>query len=478
MRPFVRLAPAALMLGVAATALIATPTLVRQIGHASTDARITLAKRTIDSDDILERIDRAQVAIADAVRPGVVHIDVRSRADEQRPWRFGGSSGAGWVFDREGHIITNAHVVRGASSRITVEFASGLSAAAELVGADLYTDIAVLRVSGINGGLFPLERATGEPVRQGQQVFAFGSPFGFKHSMSRGIVSGLGRDPRGAVVPEGFTNFIQTDAAVNPGNSGGPIVDARGRVIGMNVAIATGRESDGTMEGQSAGISFAIPLNVIENVATQLIQSGEVRRGFLGINFNTGTPSTVALSPTEYTTGVRIMGVVEGSAAETAGLRPDDVIVSFGGQPTPNAAVLRSLITSFGPGSTLEAVVYREDRPVTARLTLGEFPRQAFALAPVLSTMRGVGIGFRQPVGEARPARIQEVLTGSWAAEVGIEPGDQIVRVAGAPVENLGDMAVRLEAGGLLLGSPIELTLRKRDGRTQTVHLPAIPRGR
>src|SRR5262249_19153086 len=145
----------------------------------------------------------------------------------------------------------------------------------ELFAADPYTDIAVVKVPE-SDDVFPARRATGLQPQQGDNVFVFGSPFGFKFSMSQGIISGLGRDPTAAAEFGGYTNYIQTDAAVNPGNSGGPLVDIKGRVIGMNVAIATARSSDGTTtdEGQSAGISFAIPLGTIESVVDQLITRG------------------------------------------------------------------------------------------------------------------------------------------------------------------------------------------------------------
>ncbi len=465
MRPFVRFAPAGFVLLVAAVVLMGTPMLVRSVGYASTTARITLAQQTISSDDILERIDRAQTAIAEAVAPGVVHIDVRSGRSR---WSVGGSSGTGWVYDQRGHIVTNAHVVRGEGT-ITIEFASGVSAPAELVAADPYTDIAVLRVSGMNGGLFPLNRATGEAARQGQQVFAFGSPFGFKHSMSQGIVSGLGRDPRGAVTDGGFTNFIQTDAAVNPGNSGGPLVDSRGRVVGMNIAIATGRDTDGTMEGQSAGISFAIPLNVIENVVGQLIESGQVRRGFLGINL--GDTVVVRTAAEILHAGVQIVGVQPNTAAERAGLQRGDVITSFGGQPTPNLAILRSLITSYGPGATVEAEYYRENEFRTARITLGEFAPQTLAFPPIIRSLGNLGIGFGLRANEGAAPLVTSAER--WASESGIEPGDRIIRVNGQNVRNLGDLALQLDRSGLLMGSSIELTIEKADGGTKLVTVPS-----
>ncbi|MCA9307728.1 MAG: trypsin-like peptidase domain-containing protein, partial [Phycisphaerales bacterium] len=170
---------------------------------------------------------------------------------------------------------------------IEVEFHDGRVREAEVVGLDSATDIAVLKVGNVSG-LFPLRRATNEPVHMGDQVFAFGSPFGIKFSMSRGIVSGLGRGDAAHMMGmrRGYTNFIQTDAAMNPGNSGGPLVDIYGRVIGMNAAIANNAQPDqetAGFSGQSAGIGFAIPLETVESVVDQIIESKLVLRGYLGV---------------------------------------------------------------------------------------------------------------------------------------------------------------------------------------------------
>ncbi|MGD1916156.1 MAG: S1C family serine protease [Phycisphaerales bacterium] len=257
MRRFITLGPAAVVLLTVLAALLAAPEIVRQTEATQARSQVLLARQELGQDDILLRINRATRAIAKSVEPGVVHLMTASRFR-------GGSAGSGWVYDDEGHILTNAHVV-GGFDRLSVQLYTGRVMRAEVVGVDVFTDIAVLKAEDTTG-LVPLPRATGEIPEQGDRVYAFGSPFNFKFSMSEGIVSGLGRDPNTGASGSAFTNFIQTDAAVNPGNSGGPLIDVQGRVIGMNVAIATGRSGDGQItptEGQSAGISFAIPLPTI-----------------------------------------------------------------------------------------------------------------------------------------------------------------------------------------------------------------------
>ena len=232
MRRFTAYGPSIVVLLFTCLALIVAPAMIGRMRDADTAARITLARMVLDEDDILLRIDRAVTAIAETIEPSIVHIDVQSEWIDDEGGRRGGSrsTGSGWVYDRAGNIVTNAHVVRGAE-RITVQFEDGRFADAELVGIDPFTDIAVIRLTDPIT-VFPAPRDSGHIPRRGERVFAFGSPFGFKFSMSEGIISGLGRDPMSTAEFGGFTNFIQTDAAVNPGNSGGPLVSARGRVIG------------------------------------------------------------------------------------------------------------------------------------------------------------------------------------------------------------------------------------------------------
>ncbi|MCX5688810.1 MAG: trypsin-like peptidase domain-containing protein [Planctomycetota bacterium] len=269
MRRFLAFGPAFVVLLVAAVVMVIAPGAMRSIQSARTAAMVDVAQRQLDaSENILERVNQAVRNVSVAVAPSVVHIDVMGSG--KSPF---GSSGSGWIFDKLGHIVTNAHVVGAADSRVQVQFFDGRVVEAQIVGADLDSDIAVLKVAQASG-MMPARRASNQRLEQGDKVFAFGSPFGFKFSMSEGIVSGLGRTARTALGMTRISNFIQTDAAVNPGNSGGPLVNVRGNVVGMNVAIATASDSRGTSEGQSAGISFAIPLTTIESRVDQLIAGG------------------------------------------------------------------------------------------------------------------------------------------------------------------------------------------------------------
>lgn len=378
MRRFVSFGPALVVLATGAIALVSAPLLVKRVLHAQTQARVTLARQALDSETILERLNRAVADLADAVEPSVVHIQGADDGDARTV-----SAGAGWVYDAKGHIITNAHVVRGASM-VLVQFSDGRETSAEVLGQDPSTDVAVLRVADPEG-VIPARRASNLPLRRGERVYAFGSPFGFKFSMTEGIVSGLGRNALGPTGWDGYTNFIQTDAAVNPGNSGGPLVDVRGRVIGMNTAIVNADNPEARLDGrnQSAGVGFAVPLETIESVADQIIARGAVLKGYLGVGLadlsvldgrrvapldDDGEPLP---APAYAGPGVLVRSVVEGSPGGKGGLRPGDVITRLNGDPVATVAVLRARISSRTPGETITLAVKRGGEDVTLKVTVG-----------------------------------------------------------------------------------------------------------
>ena len=457
MRRFVAYGPAIVVLMTCAVALLAAPAIFARFAHVQTSAQVRLARRVISDDDILQRIDRAIAAIADSVRPSVVHITPPRGA---RGFSFGGASGAGWAYDEQGHIVTNAHVVRGAE-RFSVEFSDGRVAAAELVGADPYTDVAVIKVD-LPTPLIPMRRAQASLPRQGERVFAFGSPFGFKFSMSEGIISGLGRAPQTASPFGGYTNFIQTDAAVNPGNSGGPLINIRGEVVGMNVAIATGADSSGSeaSTGDSAGISFAIPVATIEPIVEQLITTGRVSRGFLGVEFSPFGIERVQ-TDTQFVRGLKVGRVVEGGPAASAGLRAGDVITQIQGQPVTDSEILSALVGSSPAGAVIPLTVYSEDSASTRDITvtLGAMPDAVLAQRSSVAIMNQLGavIGARRQRAEASPPVITQVFADSIAADAGLEPGQRITRVNSAPVQTAQDVFVELIRSDALIGRPVTL---------------------
>lgn len=448
MRRFVAYGPALVVLMTVMVVLFAAPSMVRRFSLARTEASLRLAQHSLDDDDILERLNAAVRNVAKAVEPSVVHIDARKLSGGMGP---GGSTGSGWVYDIQGHVITNAHVVDGATA-IRVQFSDGRLSSARLVAADAFTDIAVIRVNQTEG-LFPARRATNIPLEQGDRVFAFGSPFGFKFSMSEGIVSGLGRSPSTVVDSRnGYTNFIQTDAAVNPGNSGGPLADVKGRVVGMNVAIATGKDTEGTTEGQSAGISFAIPLATIESVVEQLIANGRVARGYLGIQYDSRSVAEARGGEGFQGTGVRITTVVRGGPADDGGLRPNDIVFSVNGQRVTDPDVLRSMIAPARPGENLLLDVWRDGARLSLLLKLGQYPEQQLVENTLLS------YGMR--VFESND-RLTIAAEGPWsrAYRAGFRSGQVITHVDGQEIKSMDDFMLAVAKAGVTQGRASSLTV-------------------
>ncbi|MFT6397912.1 MAG: S1-C subfamily serine protease [Bradymonadia bacterium] len=298
---------------------------------------------------------------------GVVSIQTQTA----RGGRFnpGGGEGSGVVVDREGHILTNHHVVQGASS-VTVALSDGRTIEATVVGSDAATDIALVRLSELPSDLTPIEFGDSDSVRAGQLTMAIGNPFGLSGSASLGMVSATGRDRVGIT---DFENFIQTDAAINPGNSGGALIDMRGRLIGINTAILS-------RSGGSQGIGFAIPSNMAREVMAELLESGEVTRGWLGVRIGPLPPKlgeSFGLAE-----GVLVAGVDTGGPAALGGLRAGDVITAIDGVPTSDVDTLRYQVASLDPGHLASIHLSRESGPAEVQVMLGErpAPRQSRAV--------------------------------------------------------------------------------------------------
>ena len=475
MRRFTAFGPSLMVLLLGCAALLVTPAMIGSLRTANTSAQITLARTTLQGDDVLERIDRAVTAVADGVMPSLVHIDVQSEwiRDDEGGRRGGGrSTGSGWVYDIDGNIVTNAHVVRGAE-RITVQFADGRFADAELVGIDPFTDIAVIRIEDAIT-VFPAPRDTGHIPRRGERIFAFGSPFGFKFSMSEGIISGLGRDPMSTAEFGGFTNFIQTDAAVNPGNSGGPLVSVRGNVVGMNVAIATARDGGSGLDeagGDSAGISFAIPLPTIETVVDQLIATGQVSRGFLGVSLigAVGFENEAGA----FTRGMRVR-VENGGPSDLGGIENGDVITAVAGQRVPEFTIFQSIVGTIPASEPVDITLYRDGQPRSVQVVLGELPDHVLGARSRRPIMFQLGMQIGD--GPAGPI-VRSVFPSSPADRIGFENGQEIVSVGGERVSDANGVFTLLTANGLLAAKTVDVRVRERnddggtDERTLNVRL-------
>jgi len=271
------------------------------------------------------------------------------------------ATGSGVIIDAsEGYVMTNAHVVENATS-IEVTTKDNHQYKAKLIGRDPDTDIAVLQIP--RGNLTAVPIGDSDRLQVGDFVLAIGNPFGLGQTVTSGIVSALGRSNLGIEGPEGYEDFIQTDASINPGNSGGPLVDLQGRVVGINTAIlAPG--------GGNIGIGFAVPINMARQVMDQLVQYGQIKRGRIGVAIQDLTPDLAQALGTRHTEGAVIARVEPGSAAERAGLRPNDLIVAINGTLMRTGSELRNRVGLSRIGDEVELTVERggSERNVTVRI--------------------------------------------------------------------------------------------------------------
>jgi putative serine protease PepD len=340
--------------GVAVLAGGDSPAAIRTVTATTPDtARPAAAVQSEDGLTVNEIVSRT--------KSGVVDIKVRSSGGSA-PDRFGNpdggaqqaqAEGSGFVLDDDGHIATNQHVVDGATS-ITVTFANGHTASAKVVGTDASTDIAVIKTDAPKSELHPLTLADSAQVQVGDGVVAIGSPFGLTGTVTTGIVSALGRTIK---APNNFTisGAIQTDAAINHGNSGGPLLDSAGRVIGINAQI----ESE---SGGNDGVGFAIPSSTVRRVASQLISGGQVAHAYLGVQL------------TDATGGAGVAHVRGDGPAGDAGLEVGDVVTAIDGKPVGTADALVSAVDAHKPGDEVTLKVRRDGRLRDVDVTLGTRP--------------------------------------------------------------------------------------------------------
>ena len=478
-----RALPAALLLAAAAVSLWTVPALIRLAQVERTARSMDAAADRLASANALEAMSASMRDIAAAVEPAVVHISVAGEAKGRLGARAFTQSGSGWIWDASGNVVTNAHVVDGATA-LEVQLHDGSLHTATLVGLDPRTDIAVLHIQA--DGLLPAMRTATLPA-QGDLVFAFGSPFEFRFSMSSGIVSGVGRSAGLAEVE--YESFIQVDAAVNPGNSGGPLTDVRGRVIGINTAIATGRGST-VGSGQFAGIGLAIPMSIAENVVTQLIASGSVTRGFMGVSvvdaervktMSSRNPIFRAVAEGFQGEGAVITSITPGSPAANAGLRLGDVITALGDRRIDSRDEVLSEVGTKAPGTELPVAVWR----AKANGTTGE----RVELRVILATMDpSVNAGFfletfqRAGLSEltnssrgGRPGVQVGASQGPIAADV--PAGSLIVALEGQRVASVDDLWVRLARSTVartrLATLPAaNMTVLRPDGTERDVEVP------
>jgi putative serine protease PepD len=314
--------------------------------------------------------------------PGVVRVNATNTTTSSFTGPQTSALGSGFVIDKTGHIVTNYHVVEGAE-RVTVSFSNRDTVNAELVGSDPSTDLALLRVETSGSALTPLPLGNSDRLQVGDPVVAIGNPFGLDRTVTSGIVSAL---QRLITAPNRFTidHVIQTDAPINHGNSGGPLLNARGQVIGVNTQIETGDIATGNV-----GIGFSVPSNTVKDVVAQLIQSGRVDHAYLGIGGQALTRDVAETYNLPVGSGVLVGSVTTGSGADRAGLKGGerqvvvagetyvlggDIIVSLDGARISSLEQLRDAIAAHKPGDKVTLVIYRDANKTSVTVTLGRQP--------------------------------------------------------------------------------------------------------
>jgi serine protease Do len=349
--------------------------------------------------------------------------------------------GSGFVISADGYVLTNAHVVDDAQ-QVTVRMTDRREYRAKIVGVDRRTDVAVLKIDAKN---LPVVRL-GEPhgLKAGEWVIAIGSPFGFENSVTAGIVSATARS-----LGDAYTPFIQTDVAVNPGNSGGPLFNLRGEVVGINSQIYS-------RSGGYQGVSFAIPIDVAINVKDQLVASGHVQRGRIGVTIQEVNQTLADSFKLSRPRGALVSLVEEGGPADDAGLKPGDVILAVDGKAIERSSELPPLIAAIKPGKQASLTVWRDKAERKVRIKVGELedePAVAASDAPADGSTGKLGLAVRPLTGNERQrldtaGRLVVENADGPAAIAGVERGDVILAVNGVPVDSMGEFRTAVDASG------------------------------
>ena len=440
-------------------------------------AAVTPAAAPLSDDSVnpLLELDKAMEALAARVTPAIVNVAVTSHAKADSPdmelppemqpffgpngpnfgFRFKGPQGmppqprvehgigSGVIISPDGYIVTNNHVVDGATE-IRVTMSDRRILAGKLVGADPLTDLAVIKIDGSNFPSVPFGDSTA--LQPGQTVLAFGNPYGFRFTVTRGIVSALNRPSPFGDNPRKPGEFIQTDAAINPGNSGGPLVDARGEVVGINTFLFS-------PSGAFAGMGFAIPTQIVRPTVDNLIKYGKVSHGYMGIGISDVTPENSKFFELHDANGAVVTQVEASSPAAKAGLKVGDVITELDGHKVSDAGQLQVEIGQKRPGTEVKLGLMRDGKSMSIPVTLadmnGSGDDSKEASAGEHGKMRwGLGLSdltpdLREQVQapkDVHGAVIERVQPGSAADDAGLQQGDVILQVNRHDVQNAADV--------------------------------------
>jgi serine protease Do len=424
--------------------------------------------------------------VVDRVKGAVVAIKVKAYEESHNPFegqelspddpmyrffkRFGEvpqkrmtqSQGSGFIISADGYVVTNNHVVEHASE-VEVALDNGKNLPAKVIGTDKRTDLALLKIS--DGDKLPYVDWASAPPRVGDWVIAVGNPFGLGGSVTAGIVSARGRD----IGAGPYDDFLQVDAPVNRGNSGGPAFDVRGNVVGVNTAIYS-------PSGGSIGIGFAIPAEVAKDVVAALKDKGSVSRGWIGVKIQPVTPEIAESLGLKSTKGALIAQPQKGAPAEAAGLKAGDVITGLNGEKIETPRELARKIASMGPNKSVDITYLRNGAEKTAKLTLGVLPEEKEARADDEgpggqgggSNVASLGIEVA-PASEVRGAGREGVIVtdidpGGAAAQKGLRRGDVILEAGGQPVASTGDLANAIDGARKEGRRSVLLRVKSADG--------------
>jgi len=468
---------------VLASAVMGLVALAPHLGHTNTAAPLW-SERPVPVAPAAAVLAANWVELTRVLKPAVVNISSRrleERVEMQNPFGnlspFGDdergprrprhtvrSMGSGFIINPAGYIVTNNHVVEGATD-IRVKIDDGREMAGTVVGRDPKTDLALLKVEATGLPVIPLGDST--QLQVGEPVMAIGNPFGLERTVTTGIVSATGR-----VIGQGpYDDFIQTDASINPGNSGGPLINGRGQAVGINAAIFS-------QSGGSVGIGFAIPVNQAKSVVTQLVASGKVTRGWLGVTIQPLTAELAKGFNVTEGTGALVAGVQDGSPAARAGVKAGDIITHYDGQKVATSADLPKLVAATAVGRQVPVTVVREGKKVALNVTVAQMdePGQPVvaqaeeAKGPLGLTVETVtpSIAKELKLSEPRGVIVRGVRSGSPAENAGIRAGDVITEVDRQAVADAAQMKRALEKHPK--GAPVVVMVR-RDGTSLYVAL-------
>lgn len=379
----------------------------------------------------------------------------RFRGGPERQFRSQ-SLGSGFIIDKEGYILTNNHVIENATE-IKVKLADEREFQAKVVGKDPKTDIALIKIDAPEE--LPVAKlGDSDKLEVGEWVMAIGNPFGLSHTVTVGVVSAKGR-----VIGSGpYDDFIQTDASINPGNSGGPLLNARGEVVGINTAIFTRTRTPGNI-----GIGFAIPINMAKEILIDLKTKGSVSRGRIGVTIQKITPALAEALKLKSTKGALVTSVVKGGPADRAGVKREDVIIEFDGEPIETVNELPRVVAAHKPGSTVTMKVIREGKTLTLTVTLDKLTE--VAKAEEMEEALGMDVEEITPnlvqrfgLDVEKGIVVTQVQEGSPAHEGGIRQGDVIQEVNKKTVNTLQEFRDALEEAGA--DESILFVVRRRGG--------------